>query len=102
MINLISNAIKYTNEGSVQVFVIDKTKTVTIKVKDTGIGIPQNEIDRIFERFYRTERERASIIPGTGLGLAIVKHIIEAHDTTVIVKSEIDAGSEFSFKLQKV
>jgi two-component system phosphate regulon sensor histidine kinase PhoR len=101
MINLLSNALKYTNEGSVQVIVFDKNKTVTIKVKDTGIGIPHNEINRIFERFYRTERERTSIIPGTGLGLAIVKHIIEAHDSTVIVNSEINKGSEFSFKLQK-
>ena len=101
MINLLSNALKYTNEGSVQVIVFDKNKTVTIIVKDTGIGIPHNELNRIFERFYRTERERTSIIPGNGLGLAIVKHIIEAHDSAVIVKSEINAGSEFSFKLKK-
>jgi two-component system phosphate regulon sensor histidine kinase PhoR len=78
-----------------------KNKTVTIKVKDTGIGIPQNDINRIFERFYRTERERTSIIPGTGLGLAIVKHIIEAHNSKVFVQSELDKGSEFSFKLEK-
>jgi two-component system phosphate regulon sensor histidine kinase PhoR len=101
MINLLSNAFKYTNEGNVEVIVLDKNKTVTIKVKDTGIGIPQDELNRIFERFYRTDRERTSIIPGTGLGLAIVKHIIEAHDSIVSVKSEINTGSEFSFKLQK-
>lgn len=101
MINLLSNALKYTNEGNVEVIVLDKNKTVTIKVKDTGIGIPQDELNRIFERFYRTDRERTSIVPGTGLGLAIVKHIIEAHDSIVSVKSEINTGSEFSFKLQK-
>lgn len=101
MINLLSNALKYTNEGSVQVIVFDKNKTVTINVKDTGIGIPHNELNRIFERFYRTERERSSSVPGTGLGLSIVKHILEAHNSSIDVNSQLGVGSEFTFKLKK-
>ncbi len=99
--NLLNNAIKYTQEGSIDVIVSDKSKSAIITIKDTGIGIPENELDRIFERFYRTDRERESSIPGTGLGLAIVKHILEAHNSSVEVKSELNIGSEFSFKLNK-
>jgi len=101
LINLISNSIKYTKDGKIEIEVTDKLKSITIKVKDTGIGIPENEIERIFERFYRTERERSSSVPGTGLGLAIVKHILEAHNSLIEVKSELNKGSEFSFKLKK-
>lgn len=102
MINLISNSIKYTNEGSIKINVIDRAKSVIIEITDTGIGIPENEINRIFERFYRTERERSSSIPGTGLGLAIVKHILEAHHTNISVTSIVNKGSEFSFRLKKI
>ncbi|MBK8945804.1 MAG: GHKL domain-containing protein [Ignavibacteriae bacterium] len=99
--NLLSNAIKYTEKGKIEILVLEKNKTVTISVKDTGIGIPENEIDRIFERFYRTERDRSSTIPGTGLGLSIVKHILEAHNSAIEVKSILNVGSEFSFKLKR-
>lgn len=101
MTNLLSNAIKYTSQGNVEVIVIEKNKSATIKVKDTGIGISEKDLDRIFERFYRTDRERANSISGTGLGLAIVKHILEAHESTIEVKSKLNEGSEFSFKLKK-
>jgi len=101
MVNLISNSIKYTNVGSVEVNVIDKVKFVTIKINDTGIGIEKDDQKRIFERFYRTERERSSSIPGTGLGLAIVKHILEAHNSSITVDSKINKGSEFTFRLRK-
>lgn len=101
MINLLGNSLKYTKEGSVEIIIIDKAKSVTIIIKDTGIGIDEDEQKRIFERFYRTERERASSIPGTGLGLAIVKHIVEAHNSTVSIESKLGEGSQFSFKLSK-
>ena len=101
VVNLISNSLKYTNEGSVELLVYQKSKFISITVKDTGIGISQEDHLRIFERFYRTERERSSSVPGTGLGLAIVKHILEAHGTTIDVKSELGIGSEFTFKLKK-
>lgn len=100
MINLISNAIKYTNEGSIKVSIMEKNKNVTVKVQDTGIGINEDEQSRIFERFYRTQRERESTVPGTGLGLSIVKHILEAHNSQIYVKSELSKGTEFSFKLK--
>ncbi len=101
MNNLLSNAIKYTEKGKIEINVEEKRKSVLIKVKDTGNGIPQEDLDRIFERFYRSERERSKSIPGTGLGLAIVKHIIEAHNSTIEVTSKEETGSEFSFKLKK-
>lgn len=101
MNNLLSNAIKYTEKGKIEINVEEKQKSVWVSIKDTGIGIPPEDLDRIFERFYRTERERSKTVPGTGLGLAIVKHIIEAHDSKIEVISSEDAGSEFSFKLKK-
>ncbi|GBD91010.1 alkaline phosphatase synthesis sensor protein PhoR [bacterium BMS3Abin04] len=101
MNNLLSNAIKYTEKGRVELIVEEKQKSVWIKVKDTGVGIPQEDLNRVFERFYRTDRDRSKTIPGTGLGLAIVKHIIEAHDSKIEVVSDKDVGSEFSFKLKK-
>jgi two-component system phosphate regulon sensor histidine kinase PhoR len=101
MVNLISNAIKYTEEGKVEIIVEDKHKSGRIVVRDTGIGIPEKDINRIFERFYRTDRDRSRAVGGTGLGLAIVKHILDAHNSFVEVKSELGKGSEFSFKLKK-
>lgn len=100
-VNLIGNAIKYTEEGKVDISIVDKNKSVLIKIKDTGLGIGEKEMQRIFERFFRSERERLNSIPGSGLGLSIVKHILEAHNSTISVKSRIGKGSEFSFKLYK-
>ncbi|PKL82057.1 MAG: two-component sensor histidine kinase [Ignavibacteriae bacterium HGW-Ignavibacteriae-3] len=99
--NLIMNAIKYTDSGSVSVGVKEEEKVCRIFVKDTGFGIPGNDIKRIFERFYRVDRDRSREMGGTGLGLAIVKHIVEAHGFNVEVKSELGNGSEFSFCLKK-
>ncbi|MDP4117386.1 MAG: ATP-binding protein, partial [Bacteroidota bacterium] len=76
--NLIQNAIKYTDAGKVEIVVEEESRSVTIKVKDTGIGIPKEDINRIFERFYRVDKARSREVGGTGLGLAICKHIIEA------------------------
>ncbi|HVO72540.1 MAG TPA: ATP-binding protein [Ignavibacteriaceae bacterium] len=101
IVNLLTNAIKYTEEGTVEVFVEDGPKYGKIIVKDTGIGIPADDLDRIFERFYRVDKGRSRLVGGTGLGLAIVKHIVEAHGSKVEVKSEPGKGSEFSFKLRK-
>lgn len=101
MVNLIYNAIKYTEKGKVEVLIVEDIKNVKIIVKDTGIGIPENYLDRIFERFYRVDKARSRSQGGTGLGLAIVKHIVEAHNSKIIVQSKIDEGSEFSFSLKK-
>jgi len=99
LLNLVSNAIKYTDSGSVKVGVEVAAKNVLINVKDTGLGIPEEHINRVFERFFRVDKSRSKERGGTGLGLAIVKHIMEAHDTSVEVKSAKGEGSEFSFKL---
>lgn len=101
LINLILNAIKYTENGKVEVLVEEDDKNAKIVVRDTGIGIPENYIDRIFERFFRIDKARSKSQGGTGLGLAIVKHIIEAHNSKVSVKSNVGEGSEFSFLLKK-
>ncbi len=100
-INLITNAIKYTEKGTVEIFVREEQKHVNIAIRDTGIGIPEEELNRIFERFYRVDKARSRAVGGTGLGLAIVKHIIEAHGSKIEVKSKVDKGTEFSFRLKK-
>jgi two-component system phosphate regulon sensor histidine kinase PhoR len=101
MVNLIMNAVKYTEQGSVEIGVNDEEKRCRVYVRDTGIGIAEKDLSRIFERFYRVDKDRSRAVGGTGLGLAIVKHIVEAHGSKVVVKSEINAGSEFSFYLKK-
>ncbi len=100
-INLITNAIKYTEQGKVEVLIEEDSKYGKIIIRDTGIGIPQEDIDRVFERFYRVDKARSRVVGGTGLGLAIVKHIVEAHNSRIEVKSELGVGSEFSFRLKK-
>jgi len=101
MVNLLTNAIKYSENGSVEIGVIEEGSFGKVYVKDTGLGIPEADLSRIFERFYRVDRDRSREMGGTGLGLAIVKHIIEAHQSKIEVKSKIGLGSEFVFKLKK-
>ncbi len=100
-INLLQNAIKYTDTGEVQIILEDDKKFVNVVIKDTGIGIPEEDLNRIFERFYRVDKARSRAVGGTGLGLAIVKHIIEAHNSKIIVQSKLGEGSQFSFRLKK-
>ena len=99
--NLLQNAIKYTDEGNVEILIENDKKFVNITIKDTGIGIPEEDLNRVFERFYRVDKARSRAVGGTGLGLAIVKHIIEAHNSKILVKSKLGEGSEFSFKLKR-
>jgi len=98
--NLISNSIKYGKEsGTTSVRLFDMTDKTLIEVADDGIGIDEDSLNRLFERFYRVDKNRSREIGGTGLGLAIVKHIIEAHQQTINVRSTVDLGSTFSFIL---
>jgi two-component system, OmpR family, phosphate regulon sensor histidine kinase PhoR len=100
--NLINNAIKYNTEGgSVTVSVRDEKNVVWIDIADTGYGIAEEHLTRIFERFYRVDKERSREAGGTGLGLAIVKHIVEAHGGEVTVTSTLGKGSTFSFPVKK-
>ncbi len=103
MINLIENAIKYADkeENKVIVKFFDMDENYLIEVKDNGPGIAEENLSRIFERFYRTDKGRSRDKGGTGLGLAIVKHIIEAHDQTISVRSKVQQGTTFSFTLAK-
>jgi two-component system phosphate regulon sensor histidine kinase PhoR len=101
MINLITNAIKYTEHGKIEIGLVEENKYGRVFIRDSGIGINANDINRIFERFYRVDKDRSREMGGTGLGLAIVKHIIEAHDSRIEVSSEYGKGSEFSFRLKK-
>jgi len=101
MINLITNAIKYTENGKIEIGLVEEKKYGRVFIRDSGIGIAANDISRIFERFYRVDKDRSREMGGTGLGLAIVKHIIEAHDSRIEVYSDNGKGSEFSFRLKK-
>jgi two-component system phosphate regulon sensor histidine kinase PhoR len=102
MYNLIDNSIKYTEPGGkIEVGSDELSNSVRVFVRDNGAGIGEEHLSRIFERFYRVDKDRSRSVGGTGLGLAIVKHIIEAHNSKVEVKSELGKGSEFSFVLKK-
>lgn len=101
LVNLIQNAIKYTEEGEVEIIVEEHRNYAILTVRDSGVGISDRDLPRIFERFYRVDKGRSRAVGGTGLGLAIVKHIVEAHGSKVEVKSEPGRGSEFSFRLKK-
>ena len=101
--NLIVNSIKYgTNNGYTEILVEDYNKEkVIVRVIDNGEGIEQEHLPRLFERFYRIDKNRSRKKGGSGLGLSIVKHIIEAHQEEIFVESKIGEGTEFSFTLQK-
>ncbi len=100
LINLLDNAFKYTPvEGQVRLSAWLEGEWVRVAVADTGIGIPQDELGRIFERFYRVDKGRSRVKGGTGLGLAIVKHIVEGHGGRIEVESSLNQGSVFSFTL---
>lgn len=98
-LNLLDNSLKYTPTGGVTISLEVEPGQLKVAVKDTGIGIPEHDQARIFERFYRVDKARSRKLGGTGLGLAIVKHIIEAHRGHVWVKSQPGRGSEFYFSL---
>ncbi len=99
-INLLDNAVKYTSENGTIGF---KTKLnsdkISVEIFDTGIGIPKEAIPRIFERFYRVDKDRSRKEGGTGLGLSIVKHVINIHSGDIQVESEIGKGTKFIINL---
>jgi len=100
--NLFDNAIKFTpKNGRICIRAVDKRNDVQVEISDTGIGISQEHLGRLFERFYRVDKARSRELGGTGLGLSIVKHIIQAHRGKVGVQSEPGKGSKFFFTLPK-
>jgi len=93
--NLCSNAIRYNKEEGIVKVQIEKDRYhVRLIVSDTGIGIPKEHQERIFERFYRVDKSRSKETGGTGLGLAIVKHIVERHDATISLESTMGEGTK--------
>jgi two-component system phosphate regulon sensor histidine kinase PhoR len=109
LINLIHNAIKFTPVGGSITLSVERYQPKTdeqngedrllVRVHDTGVGIPPDDVNRIFERFYKVDKARTGAETGTGLGLAIAKHIVQAHGGEIWVESEFGAGSTFSFTI---
>ena len=100
--NLISNSIKYGKEGgATDIYFHDLDDQFLVEISDNGPGISKEHLPRLFERFYRADKSRNRKINGTGLGLSIVKNIIEAHEQTINVRSELGNGTTFSFTLEK-
>ena len=100
LINIVHNAIKYSPEGGeIRIAVFEKEGLVNIEIKDEGLGIPPEAMDKLFEKFYRVNHSDRRSIGGTGLGLAIVKEILNDHNGEIKVESEFGKGSTFTVSL---
>jgi len=102
-VNLIVNALKYNKKkgGEVAISFHDIDKNILVEIADTGLGIPEKDMPRIFERFYRVDKSRTRVTGGSGLGLSIVKHIIDQHQQIINVTSKENEGTTFTFTLKK-
>jgi signal transduction histidine kinase len=101
-LNLLDNAIKYSDAGArVDITVKEDVSSLTVEVRDTGVGIPQEELAQLFERFYRVDKDRSRTTGGSGLGLAISKQIVEMHGGDISVESEVGVGSTFRVLIPK-
>jgi signal transduction histidine kinase len=102
IVNLIDNAVKYTNEtGQINISILGKQNEIILVIQDSGVGIPREDIDRVFERFYRVDKARSRELGGTGLGLGIAKHIVLAHNGQISIESEINKGTKVLVRLPK-
>ena len=99
LLNLLDNAIKYTQEGQVKVLLERRDGELRFSVRDTGMGIAEQDIDRVFERFYRGEQARSASLRGTGLGLSIVKHLVELLGGRIRLESQLREGTTVSFTI---
>jgi two-component system phosphate regulon sensor histidine kinase PhoR len=99
--NLIENSVKYTDQGSIVVRLRSTETELQFCVEDTGIGIPKDDLERVFERFYRVDKDRARATGGSGIGLAIAKHIVQLHGGRVWAESEVDKGTRVCFTLPR-
>lgn len=101
-VNLMENAIKYSEKGGTVILALSSTaERAEVSVKDNGIGIAPQHLPRIFERFYRVDKDRSRDVGGSGLGLAIVKHIVEAHGSNITVESSVGIGTTFTFSVSR-
>jgi two-component system, OmpR family, phosphate regulon sensor histidine kinase PhoR len=101
LVNLIDNAVKYTDQGKIEIRLGAVAASIVIEVEDTGVGIPSEHLPRIFERFYVVDKSRSRRLGGTGLGLSIVKHIVERHHGTISVSSIEGQGTTFTVHLPR-
>ena len=99
--NLISNAVKYTEQGSIRISLKELSEEIVFCIEDSGIGIEEEHMPQLFERFYRADSSRTKEIEGTGLGLAIVQQVVELHSGTIDMKSELDKGTKITIYLPK-
>ena len=100
ILNIISNAVKYTPDGGkIDIYIGFVHNDAYIKIKDTGIGIPKSDVEKVFERFYRVEKARSRKMGGTGLGLSIAKEIIEQNKGTIKINSDLGQGTEVIIKI---
>jgi len=103
ILNIISNSVKYTEDGGkIDIYVGCVHNDAYVKVKDTGIGIPEEDLDKVFERFYRVDKARSRAMGGTGLGLSIAKEIIEQNKGSISVKSKVGEGTEFTISIPTI
>ncbi|WHT48634.1 ATP-binding protein [Sporosarcina thermotolerans] len=101
--NLLSNALKYTSTGGeIEINLIDDEENVLFKIRDTGVGIPEEHLKRLFDRFYRVDHSRTQEIEGTGLGLSIVHQVVKLHRGNVEVESQEGVGTVFIVVLPKL
>lgn len=102
-VNLIDNAVKYTNDGGrIEICLVEQNGGIVVTVEDNGIGIPREDLDRVFERFYRVDKARSRQLGGTGLGLGIAKHIVLAHKGEIRIESDVNRGTTVFVRLPKV
>jgi PAS domain S-box-containing protein len=99
VLNLLSNAFKYSERGAIEVAVKENENTVSVSVKDTGVGIPEHEFDNIFQRFHRVQNAKGRSQEGTGIGLAMVKELVKLHKGNITVESRLGEGSTFTVTL---
>ena len=103
ILNIISNAVKYTPDGGkIDIYIGFVHNDAYVKIKDTGIGIPKDDVEKVFERFYRVEKARSRKMGGTGLGLSIAKEIIEQNKGTIKINSDLGKGTEVIIKIPTI
>lgn len=101
VLNLLSNAFKFTFQGSIEISLSEREKEIQLKVKDSGVGIPADQLDEVFKRFHRVRQTQGRTFEGTGIGLSLVQELVHQHGGEISVESELDKGTTFTVKIPK-